>query len=124
MPKLVEEKMVEHLDKVNEVATKYLEGLGPTEISNELSIPRSSVMRLLGDWREMVGSNTAIHARAREALAGADQHYSGLIKRVYEVVEEADMNGDLKNKIASLKLIVDIESKRLDMLHRAGLLDI
>jgi hypothetical protein len=123
MAQLPEEQLVKHLDQVNAVATKYLEGLGPSEIATELSIPRTRVVSLLSDWREMIGSNEAIHARAREALAGADVHYSKLINRTYEVVEEADLNSDLKNKLAAIKLIADIEAKRLDQLHRAGLLD-
>lgn len=123
MAKLPEEQLVQHLDQVNAVATKYLEGLGPTEIAAELEIPRTRVVSLLSDWREMIGSNEAIHARAREALAGADQHYSGLIKRTYEVIDSADQQGNLQAKTTAIKLIADIESKRLDQLHRAGLLD-
>ena len=115
--------LVEHLDQVNNVATEYLRGLSPTDISTKLGIPRTRVMTLLSDWRAMASSNTAIHERAREALVGADQHFSTLIAKAYEVIEESDMQGDLKVKTSAIKLISDIEAKRLDMLHRAGLLD-
>ena len=115
--------LVRHLDLVNSVASEYLKGSDPSEISRSLDIPRNRVMSLLNDWRQMAANNEAIHARAREALAGADQHYSSLIKKTYEVIDSADTTNNLGAKTTAIKLIADIEAKRLDMLHRAGLLD-
>ena len=118
-----EAAIVEHLDLVNKVAAEYLKGLDEAEISKTLDIPRARVKSLLNDWRSMVANNQAIQARAKEALAGADQHYSGLIKKAYEVIESADQTANLTAKTTSIKLIADIESKRLEMLQKAGLLD-
>ena len=115
--------LVKHLDLVNSVATEYLKGLDATQISKELDIPRQKVVTLLDDWRVMAANNQAIHARAKEALAGADQHFSGLIKKAYEVIDVADVNSNLGAKTQAIKLIADIESKRLEMLQKAGLLD-
>jgi NADH:ubiquinone oxidoreductase subunit E len=115
--------LVKHLDEVNKVASEYLKGTDTAQIARELDIPRTRVMSLLNDWRKMAANNEAIHARAREALAGADQHYSSLIKKAYEVIDTADQTANLNAKTTSIKLIADIEAKRLDMLHRAGLLD-
>jgi hypothetical protein len=115
--------LVKHLDLVNQVASEYLKGLDASQISKELDIPRQRVLSLLSDWREMAASNQAIHARAKEALAGADQHFSGLIKKAYEVIDVADQNANLTSKTQAIKLIADIESKRLEMLQKAGLLD-
>jgi ribosome biogenesis GTPase A len=80
-------------------------------------------MALLNDWRSLVSNNQAIHARAKEALAGADQHYSSLIRKTYEVIDAADSTANLTAKTTAIKLIADIESKRLEMLQKAGLLD-
>ena len=77
----------------------------------------------MNDWRQLASSNEAIHARAREALAGADQHYSSLIRKAYEVIDSADQTSNLGAKTTAIKLITDIEAKRIDMLQRAGLLD-
>lgn len=115
--------LVKHLDEINAVAVEYLKGTDTAQIARDLDIPRTRVMSLLNDWRRMAANNEAIHARAREALAGADQHYSGLIKKAYEVIESADTTNNLGAKTNAIKLIADIEAKRLDMLHRAGLLD-
>jgi hypothetical protein len=115
--------VVEHLDLVNKVATEYLKGADDAEIAKSLDIPRNRVKSLLNDWRSMVANNQAIQSRAKEALAGADQHYSGLIKKAYEVIDSADQTANLTAKTTSIKLIADIESKRLEMLQKAGLLD-
>jgi sugar-specific transcriptional regulator TrmB len=115
--------LVKHLDLVNKVASEYLKGLDASEISNALAIPRPRVMALLNDWRVMASNNQAIHARAKEALAGADQHFSSLIKKAYEVIDAADSTANLTAKTTSIKLIADIETKRLEMLQKAGLLD-
>ena len=115
--------VVEHLDLVNKVAAEYLKGADDAEIAKTLNIPRARIRSLLTDWRSMVANNQAIQARAKEALAGADQHYSALIKKAYEVIDSADTTQNLTAKTTSIKLIADIESKRLEMLQKAGLLD-
>jgi hypothetical protein len=118
-----ENDLVKHLDLVNTVATEYLKGSDASQISKQLDLPRQKVLALLNDWRTMASNNQAIHARAKEAVAGADQHFSGLIKKAYEVIDVADQNANLGAKTQAIKLIADIESKRLEMLQKAGLLD-
>ena len=118
-----EAALVNHLDLVNRVASEYLKGSDASEISKILNIPRTKVTELITDWRVMAANNQAIHARAKEALAGADQHFSSLIKKAYEVIDSADTTANLTAKTTSIKLIADIESKRLEMLQKAGLLD-
>ena len=71
----------------------------------------------------MASANDTIRARAREALAAADEHYSRLISKSYEVIDDADTNGDLRSKSGGIKLVMDIESKRIEMLQKAGLLE-
>jgi hypothetical protein len=71
----------------------------------------------------MASDNSAIRARAKEALVGADTHYTKLISKSYEVIDEASLNNNLTAKTAAIKLVMDIESKRIDMLQKAGLLE-
>jgi hypothetical protein len=118
-----EEDLVKHLDQVNTVVAEYLKGNDPTIISKELAIPRTRVVTLINEWKEMASDNAAIRARAKEALVGADTHYSKLIKTSYEVIDEASMTNNLSAKTAAIKLVMDIESKRIDMLQKAGLLE-
>lgn len=118
-----EDLTVEHLDEVNKVVEKYLAGNDPTQISKELSMPRQKVMSHINEWRAMAADNAAIRARAKEALVGADAHYNKLIQKAYEVIDEATTTANLPSKTAGIKLVLDIESKRIDMLQKAGLLE-
>ncbi len=110
-------------DQMNMVVEELLKGNNPTTISKNLSIKRSLVLELLDEWRSVVSSDNTIRERAKEALAGADQHFSMIIQRAWETVEQADANNQLGNKSSALKLIADTESKRIDMLQKAGLLE-
>jgi hypothetical protein len=118
-----EEQLVKHLDEVNKVVEKYLQGNEPTQISKELAMPRTKVVSLIEEWRVMAADNAAIRARAKEALVGADAHYNKLIQKAYEVMEDATTTANLGAKNASIKLVMDIEKTRIDMLQKAGLLE-
>ena len=118
-----EDDLVKHLDQVNLVVEEYLKGNDPTVISKQLAIPRQKVVTLINEWKVMASANDAIRARAKEALAVADTHYNKLIAKSYEVIDEASMTNNLGAKTAAIKLVMDIESKRIDMLQKAGLLE-
>ena len=118
-----EDDLVKHLDQVNQVVEEYLKGNDPTVISKQLSIPRQRVVAHIDEWKVSASNNAMIRARAKEALSGADAHYSKLISKSYEVIDEASMTNNLSAKTAAIKLVMDIESKRIDMLQKAGLLE-
>ena len=46
-----------------------------------------------------------------------------LIKEAWRTIEQADVQDALNVKSQTLKLIADIESKRIDMLNKAGVLE-
>jgi hypothetical protein len=118
-----EEHLIQHLDEVNRVVEKYLQGNEPTQISKELAMPRTKVVALIDEWKSMASDNAIIRARAKEALAGADAHYNKLIQKAYEVMDDATTTANLGAKNASIKLVMDIEKTRIDMLQKAGLLE-
>lgn len=118
-----EDLTVEHLDEMNKVVERYLQGSDPTQISKELSMPRQRVVTHLNQWKAMAADNAAIRARAKEALVAADTHYNHLISKAYEVIDEASTTANLSAKNGAIKLVLDIESKRIDMLQKAGLLE-
>jgi hypothetical protein len=119
----VEDLTIEHLDEMNKVVEKYLQGEEPTAISKELAMPRQKVVAHINQWRVMAADNAAIRARAKEALVGADTHYSKLISKAYEVIDEATTVANLGAKTAGIKLVMDLEKTRIDMLQKAGLLE-
>ena len=108
---------------MNKVVEELLKGNNPTQIAKALELKRAEVIEMLELWRGLMHSDNGIRERAKEALAGADQHYAMLINRAWETVEQADVNADLRTKATALKLIADIEGKRIDMLQKAGLLE-
>jgi NADH:ubiquinone oxidoreductase subunit E len=118
-----EDNLIEHLDKVNRVVEEYLKGSEATQISKELDIPRQKVVGYINEWKQMASDNAAIRARAKEALVGADTHYNKLISKAYEVIDDATTTANLSAKTAAIKLVLDIEARRIDMLQKAGLLE-
>jgi hypothetical protein len=118
-----EESVIAHLEQVNAVVGEYLKGSDPTRISKELSIPRQKVVAYIDEWRQMATANDAIRGRAREALAMADTHYNKLISKAYEVMDDAGTTANLAVKNNAIKLVMDIEKTRIDMLQKAGLLE-
>jgi hypothetical protein len=107
-----EQDLVQHLDQVNKVVEEYLKGNDPTRISKQLAIPRQQVVSLINEWKVMASANDAIRARAKEALVAADTHYSKLITKAYEVIEDATTSANLNAKSQGLKLVLDIEKSR------------
>ena len=118
-----EVELIEHLDQINKVVEEYLKGSDPTKISKDLSMPRVRVVALINEWKVMASANDAIRARAKEALAGADTHYTKLITKAYEVIDESSMTNNLSAKTQAIKLVMDIEKSRIEMLQKAGLLE-
>lgn len=116
-------ELAEKFDRMNKVIEATLKGINASQISKELSIPRAQVLSLIDEWKSIVHNDSNIRERAREALAGADQHYAMVINKAWETVEQADANQQLSVKAQALKLIADIESKRMDMLNKAGVLE-
>jgi hypothetical protein len=110
-------------DQMNKVVEELLKGNTPAQISRTLELTRVQVETHINTWKELVQDNTAIKARAKEALAGADEHYNMLIKEAWRTVEQADVQDALNVKAQTLKLIADIEAKRIDMLNKAGVLE-
>ena len=119
----IEKTTIEHLDEVNKVVEEYLKGNDPTKISKDLDIPRTRVVAHINEWKVMASANDAIRARAKDALAGMDAHYSKLISKAYEVIDEATLSNNLGAKTQGIKLVVDIEKARIEMLQKAGLLE-
>ena len=44
-----EAQLIEHLDQVNKVVEKYLQGSEPTQISKELDMPRQKVVAYINE---------------------------------------------------------------------------
>lgn len=116
-------ELAERFDRMNKVVEQMLMGNNPSQISKSLSMQRKEVLELIDEWKEIVRDDSSARDRAKEAVAGADQHYAMLIKEAWKTVDDADQAGQLNVKSSTLKLIADIEAKRITMLQQLGLLD-
>jgi hypothetical protein len=117
-------ELADRWENINKVAEEFLRGnTNATTIAKATGFKRAEVLEYLDEWRMVIRSDRQVQVRAREALAGADQHYSMLIKEAWDVVEQADLTAQLPQKTAALKLIADIQQKQMDMLQKAGMLD-
>lgn len=116
-------ELSDHFDQMNKVVSEFIKGNSPTQIAKELALKPAHVTQLLSNWRELMQGDTGIRERAREALGAADQHYSMIIKEAWDTVRQADAQDALNIKAQSLKLVADVEQKRIDMLQKAGVLE-
>ena len=116
-------ELADHFDRMNAVVSELLKGSNPTQIATITGFKRAEVVELIDEWKSVVHNDTAARDRAKEAISGADQHYAMLIKEAWKTVEDADQAGQLSVKSGALKLIADIEGKRIGMLQEIGLLD-
>lgn len=121
MPKELD--TLDRIEQMNSVVAAHLKGDNATAIARETGMKRAQVLEYLEEWKQLAQNNKTIQARAAEALTGMDEHYSMIIRELWGVLEEADMNNDLKTKTAVLKNLADVEGKRVDLLQKAGLLD-
>ena len=113
----------QHMDRMNTVVEKLLQGNSATQIASLTGFQRKEVVELIDEWKSIVHNDSATRDRAKEAISGADQHYAMLIKEAWKTVEDADQSGQLGIKSGALKLIADIETKRISMLQSVGVLE-
>jgi hypothetical protein len=116
-------ELVDHYDRMNKVVAELLKGNSPTQIATLTGLKRAEVVELIDEWKSVVHNDSTAKERAKEAISGADKHYAMLIKEAWKTVEDADQQGQLNVKSTALKLIADIEGKRIGMLQEIGLLD-
>lgn len=119
----MEMELADHFDRMNKVVSELLKGNTPTQIAALTGFKRAEVVTLIDEWKTVVHNDQSSRDRAKEAISGADQHYAMLIQEAWKTVEEAGLQGQLAVKSGALKLIADIETKRIGMLQQVGLLD-
>jgi hypothetical protein len=116
-------ELADHFDRMNKVVEELLKGNNPTQIAALTGFKRAEVLGYIDEWKDVVKNDSGARERAKQAISGADQHYAMLIKEAWKTVEDADQAGQLNVKATALKLIADIEGKRIGMLQEVGLLD-
>ena len=119
-----EVELADRWEKINKVVDLFLKGTtNPNQIARLTGFKRLEVQDYLNEWRSVMQSDRQVQMRAREALSGADKHYSMLIEEGWDVINQSGTQGDLSKKTAGIKLVADIQQKQIDMLQKAGLIE-
>jgi len=108
----MEIELSDHFDRMNKVVAELLKGNNPTQIASLTGFKRSDVVELIDEWKTVVYNDTSSKERAKEAISGADQHYSMLIKEAWKTVEDADQAGQLNVKAKLASQIAETEHKQ------------
>ena len=116
-------ELADHFDRMNKVVEELLKGNNPTQIAAVTGFKRAEVIEYIDEWKQVIRNDSAARDRAKEAVAGADKHYAMLINEAWRTAEAAEGQGQFNVKATALKLIADIEGKRIGMLQEVGLLD-
>lgn len=114
---------LDYYERINNVVSLMLQGNNPSQISKQLKMKRVDVIECIDEWKRMGRQSNQIQERAKDAITGADQHYSMVIKKLWETVDDAESQGDLRLKKDTLTSVASVEDKRIAMLQKAGLLD-
>lgn len=115
--------LTDQFDQMNKVVAEFIKGNNINSIAKQFDLKPVQVSNMLNTWRELMNGDTGIRERAREALGAADQHYSMVIQEAWKTVKQADDQDALNVKAQALKLVADVEGKRIDMLQKAGVIE-
>lgn len=104
-----------------------LQGNTPAAIAKQLKIGRLEVKKLLEDYRLALSQDVEARDLARDYLFKMSTHFDKLINIAYDHMDNVNML-DFNHQVAGrkaevIKLIAELEAKRLDAMQKAGLLD-
>jgi transposase-like protein len=116
-------ELADGFEQMNKVVSEFIKGNNVNAIAKQFDLKPVQVSNMLNTWRELMHGDNGIRERAKEALGAADQHYSMVIQEAWKTVKQADDQDALNVKSQALKLIADVESKRIDMLQKAGVIE-
>lgn len=122
-------------EEMNQVVELYVRNVNPTKIARDLGIRRVDVLNHIDEWKRSASGMEVMKDRVETLLATFDEHYSQLIAKAYEIVEEVDelrksdketmtRSQMLSQKKGALDLIAKLEKDRIDILQKSGLMEI
>lgn len=132
LPALSDSDFDEKQSKVMDLFTK---SYTYHQIAKKLNMTQGEVKTYVDFWRDSTRGNQFLKDRVNDLINTLDDHYSKLIQKQYEVIDEVDeiMSSGVEEKLVAALLsqktsaiskIADYESKRVDVLQRAGILEV
>ncbi len=115
-------------DKIKRVADLYVDGVtSPYTIARRLNIKVVEARQAIDQWHEVLRNDQESRDAARDALNVMVQRYDLLLteaNRNLQDLKSLTFDSDVASKInATIKLIGELDAKRVDLLQKAGLLD-
>lgn len=121
-------------EEMQQVVELFIQNVNPTKIAKDLGIRRVDVLDHIENWRKSAVGIELMKDRVEQLIASMDEHYSMLIQKAYEIIDEVDqLKNDgketmtrsqmLSQKKGALDLIAKLEKDRIDVLQKSGLLE-
>lgn len=127
-------------EEMQKVVELYVKNYNATQIARTLGIKRVQVLDHIEEYRKSAVNLELMKERVDELITTMDEHYGILIQKAYEIIDEVDAPEDLEaesrrkgqtmtrsqmlsQKLGAIKTIADLESKRIDILQKSGLLE-
>lgn len=127
MPQADDDSSASQMQAVVEL---YVKNVTPTTIAKQLGLKRAVVIGHIDTWKYIATNQDNMRDRVSELLVAMDEHYTLLIQKTHGIIDEVDGRQDdtgrhqyLSQKLGAIRTIADLESKRIDVLQKAGLLD-
>ena len=125
-------------DEMRDVVELYVQNVNPTKIAKQLGLRRVDVLNHIDEWKQSAAGMEVMKERVETLIGSMDEHYSLLIRKAYEIIEEVDRPLDedekrketmtrsqmLSQKKGALDLIAKLEKDRIDILQKSGLMEI
>src|SRR6478735_10468757 len=94
----------EHFVEMSKVVELFAKNVKPAQIARETGIKLKDVKNYIVEWKETAVGSELMMERMEELLASMDEHYSVLISKFHEIVDEVDedLAGESKSRPAYL----------------------
>lgn len=109
-------------DMMMEIVKLQAEGRTKTYIQQKTGAAFKKQAEVSQNFKTFVNSDRYIQERARESVGQIDIHYTSLLAKFYEVVDDAEAADDYKTKADVLKKVADVEKQRVEFLSKAGMM--
>lgn len=119
------------LEKYSEVELERYEtvirmismGKTPSEIQTATSVPPAQQRKFYAEFKQFATNDFRTQERVQTIVAELDVAYSHLMKKMQEVVDDAEIIEDHKLKKEALKDMASILKMRAETLQKAGVLN-
>lgn len=118
----IELQLEQDNEKRRKVITMTAEGKKISEISRETGLGFKQIREINQEFAAAAGSDSWIRQRAKEIIGYMDVHHTSIIERLYDIEQEARLNGDTKIQLDALSKIMAAEKDRVTFLRAAGII--